>query len=147
MFVEHRSISLRFNGDECRFDQFITSFREQHLFVIDFSLLPFLLHFCFVSFFFSCILQILALLQDRQSNQSQSQSTSTNTPLTFDERTAESQALSNLKKAVEKHSGHFFGSRQQVKRIKKKRDKKSESFAIIGTRNSDEDDALSVELT
>jgi len=60
-----------------------------------------------------CILQILSLLQDRQSNQSQSQSTSNNTQLTFDERTAESQALSNLKKAVEKHSGHFFGSRQQ----------------------------------
>ena len=146
MFVEHRSISLRFNGDECRFDQFITSFREQHLFVIDSFLLSFPLHFCFFSFF-SCILQILSLLQDRQSNQSQSQSTSNNTQLTFDERTAESQALSNLKKAVEKHSGHFFGSRQQVKRIKKKREKKSESFAIIGTRNSDVNDAISVEST
>jgi hypothetical protein len=34
--------------------------------------------------------------------------------LSNDERTVESQALMNLKTAVENHSGHFFGSRQQV---------------------------------
>jgi 2-succinyl-5-enolpyruvyl-6-hydroxy-3-cyclohexene-1-carboxylate synthase len=60
----------------------------------------------------SCVLQILALLQDRQSTQSQNNTT---TQLTDDERTAELQALSNLKKAVEKHSGIFLGSRQQVR--------------------------------
>ncbi len=63
-------------------------------------------------FFCSCVLQILALLQDRQSTQSQNHTT---TQLTDDERTVESQALINLKKAVEKHSGNFFGSRQQVR--------------------------------
>ncbi len=63
-------------------------------------------------FFLSCVLQILALLQDRQSTQSQNNTT---TQLTDDERTVESQALINLKKAVEKHSGNFLGSRQQVR--------------------------------
>lgn len=58
------------------------------------------------------MLRILALLQDRQSTQSQN---STTTQLTDEERTFELQALSNLKKAVEKHSGNFFGSRQQVR--------------------------------
>ncbi|CAM4876953.1 unnamed protein product [Rotaria socialis] len=58
-----------------------------------------------------CVLKILALLQDRQSTQSQH---STTTQITDDERTVESQALINLKKAVEKHSGNFLGSRQQV---------------------------------
>ena len=58
------------------------------------------------------MLRILALLQDRQSTQSQN---STTTQLTDEERTVELQALSNLKKAVEKHSGNFFGSRQQVR--------------------------------
>ncbi|CAF0776968.1 unnamed protein product [Rotaria sordida] len=43
-----------------------------------------------------CVLKILALLQDRQSTQSQH---STTTQLTDDERTVESQALINLKKA------------------------------------------------
>ncbi len=52
------------------------------------------------------------MLQDRQSVQSQN---STTTQLTEDERMVESQALINLKKAVEKHSGNFLGSRQQVR--------------------------------
>lgn len=59
-------------------------------------------------------MKILALLQDRQSTQSQN---STTTQLTDDERIAESQALINLKRAVEKHSGNFLGSRQQVSEI------------------------------
>lgn len=58
------------------------------------------------------MLRILALLQDRQPTQSQN---STTTQLTDEERTVELQALSNLKKAVEKHSGNFLGSRQQVR--------------------------------
>ncbi|UJR36536.1 hypothetical protein I4U23_029256 [Adineta vaga] len=57
-----------------------------------------------------CVLRILSLLQDRQLTQSQN---STTTQLTDDERIVESQALINLKKAVEKHSGVFLGSRQQ----------------------------------
>ena len=71
-----------------------------------------LLFRCF--FFHSSVLQILSLLQDRQSTQSQNNTT---TQLTDDERTVESQALINLKKAVEKHSGVFLGSRQQVSRL------------------------------
>ena len=65
-------------------------------------------------FFHSSVLQILSLLQDCQSTQSQNNTT---TQLTDDERTVESQALINLKKAVEKHSGVFLGSRQQVRRL------------------------------
>ena len=110
MFVEHRSISVRSDGDEPRFDQLVAPLRQQHLSVTRSPPTLPSLHLLLVSF--SCVLQVLALLQDRQSNQSQS--TSSNTPLTNDERMVESQALSNLKKAVEKQSGHFFGSRQQV---------------------------------
>ncbi len=65
-----------------------------------------------IIFILSCVLQILALLQDRQAIQSQNNTT---TQLTDDERIGELQALSNLKKAVEKHSGNFLGSRQQVR--------------------------------
>lgn len=80
--------------------------------------------FCCVFFLHSCVLKILALLQDRQSTQSQNSTTTTQ--LTDDERTAESQALINLKKAVEKHSGNFLGSRQQVRRTEINVDKMNE---------------------
>ncbi len=54
------------------------------------------------------------MLQDRQLTQSQNSITA---QLADDERTVESQALINLKTAVEKHSGNFLGSRQQVREI------------------------------
>ena len=106
-------------------------------FICKYSIIHSSVSFGFISFN-SCVLQILSLLQDRQS-----QSTSiSSTQLSHDERIVESQALSNLKKAVEKHSGHFFGSRQQVKT--KHREK--ETYLLINVM-MDEYDEISVEWT
>ena len=111
VFTEYWSISIRSDGDQCWVNHLIAASRG-----FDLSVRKRLCHLSDRVYFFlaRCVLQVLALLQDRQSTQSQSTPT---TQLTDDERTVESQALINLKKAVEKHSGHFFGSRQQVNRL------------------------------